>query len=221
LSETPNLDAFTKAMADFAADYLDPAWKSKKVGTELRRPTDATFEAIFRGYIEISESLDSLDLAERLIGLALPRAKGVNKDKYLNFVVAAYLQDIYILEQRMTAYATKLSRMYRLPKLPSFVQEIVYQPLENIIKARGAHVHTRRYVDEHLDAVGTFALFKRVGHDLGQHLDDEYRTAQLHWKKLVKTNRVQFKQIVDRYFKVIKAAILQDGLVKFPPPSAA
>lgn len=221
MSETPNLDAVTKAIADFAAGYLDPAWKSKKAGTELRRPTDAAFEAIFRGYIEISESLDSLDLAERLIGLAPPRATGVNKDKYLSFIVAAYLQDIYILEQRMTAYATKLSRLYKLPKLPSLVQEIVYQPLENIIKARGAHVHTRRYADEHLDAVGAFALFKRIGHDFGQHLDDEYRTAQLHWKKLVKTNRVQINQIVDRYFKVIKAVILRDGLVQFPPTSAA
>ena len=221
MSETPNLDDVIKAMADFASDYLDPAYKSKKAGTELKRPTDAAFVSIFRGYIEISESLDSLELAERLIGLAPPRAKGVDKAKYLSFVIAAYLQDIYILEQRMTAYATKVSRLYNLPNLPSLVHKIVYQPLENIIKARGAHVHTRRFADEHLDAVGTFALFKRVGHELGQHLDDEYRTAQLHWKKLVKTNRVQIRQIVERYFKVIKAALLRDGRVKFPPPSAA
>lgn len=221
MSETPNLDDVVKAMADFAAEYLEPAYKSRISGEDLKRPTDSAFESIFRGYLEISESLDSLELALRLIGLAPPRAKGVDKGKYLSFLVAAYLQDIYILEQRMTAYATKLSRLYKLPGLPSIVNEIVYQPLENIIKARGAHVHTRRYADEHLDAVETFALFKRVGHGLGNHLDDEYRIAQLHWMKLAKTNNIQIRQIAERYFKVVKAAIFVEGRIKFPPPSAA
>jgi hypothetical protein len=221
MSETASLDEVTKAMADFSAAYLDPVHKSMKSGPKLERPTDKAFEAIFRGYLEVSESLDSLALAERLIGLAPPRANGVPKDKYLSFLVAAYLQDIYILEQRMSAYATKLSRLYKMPALPSLVEKIVYQPLENIIKARGDHVHTRRYADEYLSAVGTYALFRRVGHELGRHLDDEYRTAQLHWKKLAKKNNIEIKRIVERYFKVIKAVLLIDGKVKFPPPSAA
>ncbi len=220
MSTTPNFDHFSKAMADFASDYLTPAHEHFVAGNKLKRPTDSAFELIFRGYFEISESLELLDLGEKLLGTAPPRAKGIDKHKYLGFLISAYLQDIYILEQRLSAYATKISRLYKKPMLPEIIKSIVYEPLQKIISIRGAHVHSRRYTDEHLDAVGTFALFDRVGHELGQHLDGQYKIAQLYWKSLSKKNNTQIKQLVDQYFAELKPVLIIDDKVVFPPPKA-
>ncbi|WP_233808641.1 hypothetical protein [Paraburkholderia sp. HP33-1] len=86
-----------------------------------------------------------------------------------------------MLEQRMTAYANKISRLYRNTDLPSMVRTIVYEPLETIIRARGSHVYARRYTDEDLDSVATLALFRRVDHHFGDDLDFEYKRTQMKW----------------------------------------
>ena len=36
-----------------------------------------------------------------------------SKDEYIKFLVGAYLQEVYVLEQRLSAYAKKTSRLYK------------------------------------------------------------------------------------------------------------
>jgi hypothetical protein len=152
-------DEFMGLMADFASAYLEPAFRKRKAGESYELPTDSQFSAIFHGFTEITAALDALSLVEVLVGVAPPRTKHIKKDHYLQFLVGAYLQEMYILEQRLTSYAKKISRLYRKPTLPSTVHRIVYEPLEGIINTRGAHVHSYRFTDQHLDMVSTLALF--------------------------------------------------------------
>jgi hypothetical protein len=119
-------DEMLKLMADFASAYLGPAWERKKAGQEHALPTDTQFSEIFYGFSEIGSALDALKLTEELLRLAPPRSKRIDKDSYLKFLVGSYLQELYILEQRLTAYAKKISRIYRTPSLPSAVRRIVY-----------------------------------------------------------------------------------------------
>lgn len=204
-------------MADFASTYIDHTYKQMKAGLDHKQPTDDQFAAIFYGYTEISETLDSLSLSERLIGLAPPRAKSIDRDKYLKFLVSAYLQDVYILEQRLTAYGKKISRLYGKPALPPVVQRLVYDPLEGIIGTRGAHVHSRRFSDEHLDGVSTLALFRKLGHQLGEDLEFAYTLAQHEWKLVTKKNNVAIRKIVDQYFGVLQAVMVSNDQIVFPP----
>jgi hypothetical protein len=203
-------------MADFASAYLEPAFKVKKSGSSLERPTDSQFSTIFYGFTEISSTLDALFLTEKLVGLAPPRSKGINKDEYIKFLVGAYLQEVYILEQRLSAYAKKISRLYRMPSLPSMIKKIVYEPLEAIITTRGSHVHAQRYSDKDLDMVSTTALFHRLKHELGTDLDIDYYFAQQEWKKRIKKNNAVTRKIVDQYFKVLHSIICVDGVISFP-----
>lgn len=203
-------------MADFASGYLDPAWKKKKAGESHELPTDGVFSEIFHGFTEIGGALEALALIEELLGLAPPRSKRVDKDNYIKFLVGSYLQEMYILEQRLTAYAKKLARLYRKPSLPGAVKNVVYEPLEGLINTRGAHVHQRRFSDERLDSVSTLALFRRVGHALGEDLEFEYKMAQLHWKKRVRENNQTTRRIVDQYCAILEVVICKDGKVAFP-----
>jgi hypothetical protein len=134
-----------------------------------------------------------------------------------NSLWGAYLQEIYILEQRLTAYANKISRLYRLPDLPRIVKKMVYEPLEGIIKTRGLHVHATRYSDERLDMLSTLALFRSVGDELGENLEVGYKVAQIEWKKHVKRNDKDIRAIVDGYCDILLAVICVDGQLVFPP----
>ena len=209
-------DALLKKMADFASDYLDPAWKKRKAGESHELPTDGAFSDVFHGFTEIGSALETLALTEELLSLAPPRSKRVDKDNYIKFLVGSYLQEMYILEQRLTAYATKLSRLYRNRSLPGTVKRVVYEPLEGLINTRGAHVHQRRFSDERLDSVSTLALFRRVGHELGEDLEFEYKLAQLYWSKRVRENNLSTRRIVDQYCALLEAVICKDGKVTLP-----
>lgn len=203
-----------RLMADFAADYLNPAIEGRNGVKKLK--TDEEFSAIFYGFTEIGEALDALKLVQQLIQIAPPRSKHIDKDSYLKFLVGSYLQEMYILEQRLTAYAKKLSRLYEHPLLPSLVHSVVFEPLQGIISVRGAHVHQSRFTDKNLDLVSTMALFKRAGHALGEDLDIEYKFAQWNWSKRVKENNKKTYDIINSYSKIIAAAICKNGAVCLP-----
>ena len=214
-------DEFLGPMADFASAYLDPAFKKQKAGEPYELPTDGQFSSVFYGFTEISAALEGLSLTEVLIGVAPPRAKRIEKDRYLNFLVGAYLQEVYILEQRLTAYAKKISRLYRKPALPSAARRIVYEPLAGIIDTRGVHVHSHRFTDAHLDMVSTMALFRRLGHQLGDDLDFEYTVARHEWSKRINTNNEATRHLVDQYCKLLRAVMCEKGKIVLPQPESA
>lgn len=209
-------DELLRLMADFASGYLDSAFKKRESGESYELPTDDQFSVVFHGFTEISGALDALALTEELLRLAPPRSKRIDKDNYLKFLVGSYLQEMYILEQRLTAYAKKLSRLYRKPSLPSAVQRVVFEPLEGIINTRGAHVHQHRFTDERLDMVSTMALFRRLRHQLGDDLEFEYKLAQREWSKRVKENNQATREIVNQYCKLLKAVICEDRKIFLP-----
>lgn len=211
-------DQFMKLMADFSSEYLQSAYKKQKKGESPELPTDSNFYAIFNGFTEIREALETLELTELLVGLNPPRSKRIDKDGYLKFLIGAYLQEMYILEQRLTAYGKKIARLYNKPKLPSLVQEVVYNPLEGIINTRGAHVHTRRFNDERLNMVSTMALFRRMGHELGEDLEFEYKIAQRQWRNQIRANNQATMKLVDQYFRVMHVVMCKDNKIIFPPP---
>jgi hypothetical protein len=213
-------EKFMGLMADFASAYLEPAIKKRKAGESYELPTDSQFSAVFHGFTEITAALDALSLAEVLVAVAPPRTKQIKKDHYLQFVVGAYLQEMYILEQRLTSYAKKISRLYGRPTLPAMVHRIVYEPLEGIINTRGAHVHTYRFTDAHLDMVSTLALFHRLGHKLGDDLDFEYARAQLEWKNRIKVNNHATRKLVDQYCLLLRVAICRSDKIVLPPARA-
>lgn len=203
-------------MIDFASSYLAPVWTKKKAGEKHEQSTDSDFAEVFYGFTEINSALDTLTLTEELLRLAPPRSKRIDKDNYLKFLVGSYLQEVYILEQRLTAYAKKISRMYRKPTLPALVKQIVYEPMQAIINIRGAHVHQRRFTNDRLDMVSTMALFRRVGHERGEDLELEYKFAQIQWSVCLKKNNKVTREIVSRYCALLKTVICDDGKIFLP-----
>lgn len=217
MSEETGFLRFQRLMADFAQENLDPFLSHLKEGNVISQPPDKNFTAVFYGFTDISATLDALKLTETLIGLSPPRSSKVNKDDYLKFLVGAYLQEVYILEQRLTAYGKKMSRLYKSNGLPEKVKKVVYEPLEKIITIRGSHVHQERYTDDDLNTVSTYVLFSRFKEAYVEDVHFEYAQARRKWKRQIEENNRATASIVDQYFDLLFEHMCQQG--KLVPPS--
>lgn len=187
------------AMASFAQEYSDPARAAKKRGEELDRPTDAAFAAIFYGFTEISNTLDALDLIETLIGLSVPRSKRIKKEEYLKFLIGTYLQEVYILEQRLTSYVKKLGRVYQVPGGFKNLAAVIQDVFCGITRTRGSHVHSQRYSNQKLDMLTYLSLISTFKPDIKDDLHFEYKLVRHEWRKTVKENNAATRTLMDFY----------------------
>jgi hypothetical protein len=203
-------------MAEFAGAYVKPSWEAKKRGETFNRATDPAFETVFYGFTEITNALEALNLTEALIGLAAPRSKRVMKDEYLKFLVGAYLQEVYILEQRLSSYAKKLCRLYKLSGELPMLLESVHSALSGIVLTRGSHVHQQRFSDQKLEILSSLALISKFKEEFTDDLHFEYKLAQSHWRKTVKANNEATRVLLDCYFDILFPQMSKSGTFVLP-----
>lgn len=206
---------FQRLMADSATEHFGPLIPRLKGGKISDLP-DKNFVQIFYGFTDISATLDALKLTEILMGLSPPRSSKVKKDDYLKFLVGAYLQEVYILEQRLSAYGKKISRLYQRKDLPEKVKQIVYEPLEKIINTRGSHVHQERYTDEELNIVSMLVLLNHLKDAYGEDVQFEYAHARKKWKSRIEQNNKATESIVDQYFDLLFINMCKEGKLLLP-----
>ena len=207
---------YQSAMAEFAAAYTKPAWDAKKRGERHARPTDSAFSSVFYGFTEISNTLDALALTETLIGLAAPRSKRVRKDEYLKFLIGAYLQEVYILEQRLTAYTKRISRLYRITGNISSLLGIIQNTFGGITHTRGSHVHSQRFSDQKLDLLSGLALISTVKDEFTFDMHFEYTLVQREWRRTVRENNAATRTFMDYYCDQLYPHVSRAGQIFLP-----
>jgi len=147
---------------------MRPLYEARKKGEEANKGKLSFFQKIFYGFTEISGAMESLKLAHTLISLAPPRSKRIKQDEYLKYHINAYLQEVYILKERLNIYATKLKRVYSKTNRGNLVPakinplfEIIKKAFESIVNTRGMHVHSYRYSDKDLDRLSSLFLISQ------------------------------------------------------------
>ena len=108
---------------------------------------DAAATILLAGFREIDATHNALRLIETLTGVAPPGSKHVNRGEYLTFLVGSYLQEVYILDQRLDAYAKRVGRAYKGSLDPTAVMTPIRHIMNVILRRRGVHVHESRYED--------------------------------------------------------------------------
>jgi hypothetical protein len=111
--------------------------------------------ALVVGILEI-QTTHQIVLKVRKYFRRAPQGTSEFKSDYLAFVLHSYLNELYILEQRMGTYLKKLSRaasrgsevQERLRKITPVLLKVVDHAFEGIRTTRGSHVHEQRFRDE-------------------------------------------------------------------------
>jgi hypothetical protein len=207
-------------MAVWASAYMKPIIDNKQKGTLTEPSKHVPFNTIFYGFTEITNTFDALKLSGTLISVAPPRSKKVNSDEYMKYLVNTYLQDMYILKERLNTYATKIKRMHNKAGRKSLSDQFI-EPLfanvkssfDGIVNTRGMHVHSTRYSDDALDDVTQMALISKYYSSFILHYNYSYKKAQKTWASRIANNNDDTKKILDHYFsEIIKVVKVKDSV---------
>ena len=177
---------------------------------------------------EIAESVEALQDIAVYVRSFPYRRSGISKVTYLRYHVENYLDELYILQNRMKAYLVFIARQYRLDSrsdrisaLGQAVKEHFTEALSDAVTARGTHVHQRRHSDQDLVRLRLLWPLR----------DDEPRREniyELSYKQARKSKRLWIEQtnrmietLLDVYFEYLLELLFDhDGRLRFPEKPA-
>ena len=216
-------DKYQTLMAIWADEYMRPFVNPEKRNKVPER-SKAFLTKLFFGFMEISGTVEALKLSEVLISIAPPRSNKIKRDDYLRYHINAYLQEVYILKERLNSYATHLKRVYlKTEHNPHFERNaeplfyLVKEGLANWIHTRGHHVHAYRYSDPALERLSAITLISNYQYDFVDAAAFEYKIVQRTWKNRIATNNQQTTKLLDLYFDRMYEAVTKNGKVVVPP----
>ena len=180
------------------------------------RSIDAAATILLAGFREIEATLNALSLIEALIGVAPPRSKHVNRSEYLTFLVGAYLQEVYILDQRLDTYAKRVGRAYKGRLDATTVMTPIRHTLNTILRRRGAHVHESRYEDRQLGFLQGVAYVQHLIEGLESLAAHHYKRIQTEWHEQIKANNQTTLGLLEDYFGALLIAVSKDGNLILP-----
>ncbi len=196
-------------------------------------PQDIFFGDLFYGFNEIYISFERLKDLEVFISRFPNTKTQIAKIDYLRFLIEYYLNEAYLLKERLNKYSKKIRDSYIEDKRYISIREIcdqlintVEDSLENIIELRGSHIHEVRYLDKDIKRLISLILYKVYLDELQKYLPDdfvipnfknEYRKLRKKWKKIFKENNKQIKILLNIYFKtMLKIVLNSDGEISYP-----
>lgn len=132
------------------------------------QPREQILGALARGTIEIQKTYLTISSVPRYFRRA-PRGLPGRSD-YLAFVVHAYLNEVYIMEQRMITYLKKLSRAAAkgsearrgIDTIIPYLSKVMGDAFAGVRSTRGSHVHEATFSDDGIDRLGTFEVMTNV-----------------------------------------------------------
>lgn len=151
-----------KIMADrmhanlFGVDYKDDHGSLGKMST-----SNLFIRDIWKPYAEIDESNSRIKMTALFIKqypyLPSWKKEGITKTRYLRYHYENYLNEIYLMEQRMkrifdvtVKHCKKLEWEAEI-LLVKKMRKWYYKQLGNSLDIRGAHVHEERFVNQKID----------------------------------------------------------------------
>jgi hypothetical protein len=139
--------------------------------------------------------------------------------RFLRFLIGAYLNEMYILRERLLTHLKRLKKLYskdtRLRKillLVNRIDKVVLKQFEDISLLRGSHVHILRYSDKDIERLGILELLSAgFSHPTFSDLFRfDYRATRSKWKKTIKSNNAKVKKLFDLYFEGIQPIVFDN-----------
>ena len=196
-------------------------------------PAERFIGRVFRGYIEIFKSRQSLADIEIYIR-SFPFAKsGVSKSDYLGYHVTNYFAEVYILKERLISYLKKLNREFRSEACHAEIEnqisplyKIVAGALKHIVDIRGRHVHDLRYSNRDFERLsllevlaGPSAIDCEFREVLAPHYELEFRSIRNDWKRRLKSNNEVLDELLDLYGEHLFATLCDESKNRLKCPA--
>jgi len=187
-------------------------------------PRESFIQQLFFGFVEILESVESLRNVPIYIRRFPYRSAGVEKTAYLRYHTENYLNELYILKNRMKALLTVISRRYRkdprrdqIRDASERIQEHFGQALTNVVLTRGAHVHERRFDDYDLSRLTLFKIMSSESDAFAMEYEEVYRQVRRTKRLWIETTNKSIEKLLDVYFGILKTLLFdKKGNLEIP-----
>ena len=226
MSKLDGYAKFEKLMADYAPSFIGPLVK-KKLNDESFFSTQEGMEfIIFNGFSEISDSINTLKLIETFIKTNPPKENGINYSNYLTYHVHNYLQEMYILKERLTTYSKKIKRSYSKVIQDKMIKDMVESLMKIILDAlngvtglhgaRNKHVHAKKFKDEELNWLSSSIFLADFNYKFRIESEHAYLKAKAKWSTRIETNNRELDQLIDMFFNTMYGIISVNEKVVLP-----
>lgn len=219
---------FEKLLAEFIPKCIEPRMKKMEEEGELFINQTTTDFVIFNGYSEIRNAYDTLNLIEKFLSVNPPSIEGIDYSNYLIYHIHNYLNEMYILKERLKSYATQISRKYKkdinVKSLIELLIPIITNTLSGIVAegkagARNLHVHHERFMDEEMKWLSSTTFLAKHDKEFEIYAQKAYYTAQNKWVNIVQNNNLELIKLFDIYFDTIYSIITVDNNIVLPKDS--
>lgn len=231
----PVLDEMRTTNADEYGEVFANILFDREGARSLKRPLslrEQLFMKLWHGFIEINNSFEALNDVPLYIRHFPSNATQISKLRYLHYHIINYVNEVYILTERLAAYTTVVSRAYQ--NSPSLKQMKIQlerakklpEVFDSFVRVRGAHVHVARYDDDDLDRLQLLELLSNVPDNKEPGLSRllyqrAIRTTRKKWLEIMAKNNQLIKVILDIYFNVLHQIIFNDKnelVAPYPDP---
>ena len=215
--ETPAaFNRYKNAVAKLEGFCLEQATAAIVDGKKTEQVIAVVTSTLILGFHEIEHALERLELLESLFSAPPPISDRIPNNTYLNFLIGAHLQEIYILEQRLSTYAKKVSRAYKRNFNGDELSSSVRNQLEQVIKIRGEHVHSARFTDRRLDLIAGISMMGDFAIQLGINAEAKYAEVQSEWQQRILKINSEVSKLLSNYFTIMLTAITTDQQIVLP-----
>jgi hypothetical protein len=166
INDRKNLEAMEEVMKNVILDRPG----AKYMGL-TPSPKEESFLKILSGFSEIETAFQVLKDIPFYIKRFPSKHPSISKKRFLNYHIGNYLNENYILRERLVSYQKVITRMYknhsRLTEMRKHVKklEILVSGFDRIVTIRGKHVHQERYDDEDLKRLNVYELMTQEKND--------------------------------------------------------
>ena len=218
-----NIEQYKKLMFDWCSDILKPHLNEITNGEKVDLPDRDFIDILYHNFYDIMETYEALELSGVLLSVNGPRSNKVSEDKYCRYVINTYLQDMYILKERLNSYATKIKRIHNnlgrtqiVDLLIEPVFDVIKSSFKGIVDTRGGHVHQRRYTDQTLDDASLFSSTAKSDPKFSPVSKVSLGLLKEEWGERIKNNNTKVKELLNYYFACLYGVVQENQKVIVP-----
>ncbi|WP_185234965.1 hypothetical protein [Teredinibacter franksiae] len=218
-----NIEQYRKLMFDWCSEILIPHMDEITNGKEVDLPEREFIDILHHNFYDIMETYEALELSGVLLSVKGPRSNKVSEDKYCRYVINTYLQDMYILKERLNSYATKIKRIHNnlgrnqiVDLLVEPVFDVIKSSFQGIVDTRGGHVHQRRYTDDILDDASLFSSTAKSDPKFSPVSKVSLELLKEEWGERINKNNAKVKELLNYYFACLYGVIQENQKVIVP-----
>lgn len=201
---------------------------SKFLKNRTMKRDDQLASKLFKQFSEIYSSYDVIQNIPVYIKVFTFQKKGMSKYSHFRYHIENYLNELYILEQRLKTYLTIITRLYRKsnikPQLDLIEKELsilITKTFANYKAMRRTHVHESRFTDEDLDRLSFFdTLSKSQDKEFVKNIEllykMAYREIQKKWKKRFINDIKCIHKLNETYLDYLYKTITKNGILINP-----